>query len=138
MNRKPVDLPRVKSALTALDRLAAEHPEAFAGRSEQDWTRILTTEEQTMSEPITGTVRQGRPSAEHEHEHEPSTQVAVRLPVSLLASIDTWITAYREKHPGIALTRSDGIRALIARALPQHRKASSRCRRSPGRLEVAP
>ena len=115
MSRGVVDLPRVKAALAALDRHAAEHPEAFAGRSEDDWTRTLTTEEAAMNEPIPGTVQQGRPRSDHEH--EASTQVAVRLPASLLAALDAWLASYRDKHPGLALTRSDGIRALLARAL---------------------
>ena len=43
---------------------------------------------------------------------EPTTQVAIRLPASMLAALD----AYAAEHaqPGLTLTRSDAVRMILA------------------------
>ena len=100
----PVDLLRVGSALAQLDALALSHPEAFAGRTATEWINIL---EET--EPM--------------HAAEVTTQIAIRLPDSMLAALD----AYAAEHaqPGLVLTRSDAIRMLLARALDALKEPSS-------------
>ncbi len=102
MSRKPVDLRRVRAARSRLDALAADHPEAFADRSAEQWSTILR-EDQTM----THETRQPRA--------EPSVQIAIRLPESTVAALD----AYAREHaqPGLALTRSDALRMILASAL---------------------
>ncbi|MBI5538015.1 MAG: hypothetical protein HY898_35155 [Deltaproteobacteria bacterium] len=99
-----VDLPRVRAALARLDALAAEHPEAFAGRTAADWIDTLQ-ENDTMQ-----TVAKGRPV----EGAEPTTQIAIRVPASLLAQLDAF--AAEHAQPGLALTRSDAVRMIMASA----------------------
>lgn len=118
---RPIDLARVRSALATLDRVQAEHPEAFGSRTEDEWTAILNGEE---TEPMpkaktTGKLAQGRPRSAglDEPERGASAQIAVRFPPDLLARIDAWREAFNASNPGVVLTRSDAVRALVARAL---------------------
>jgi hypothetical protein len=103
---KPIDLPRVRAALRRLDTLAAEHPEAFTGRTPAQW--ITTLEE---SDTMNATVTKGRPVEGAEH----TTQVAIRLPESMIAALDSYAQA--NARPGQAVTRSDAVRMLLLRGL---------------------
>ncbi len=120
MSRKPPKvphLPRVRATLAKLDTLALEHPEAFADRTAEDWLAILQENEEMN--PTEGTMPTGRPRSAglDAPERERSIQVAVRLAPDLLARVDGWLDAYRKAHPGLALSRSDAIRALVLRGL---------------------
>jgi hypothetical protein len=117
MSRKVPNLPRVRATLAKLDTLAGEHPEAFADRTAEDWLAILQENEEMN--PIEGTMPTGRPRSAglDAPERERSIQVAVRLSPPLLARVDAWLDSYRGEHPGVSLSRSDAIRALVTREL---------------------
>jgi hypothetical protein len=88
---------RVRAARARLAQHAAEHPEAFAGRSAGQWETILQ-ENETMG-------------------NDPKIQVALRLPSSLVKSLDAWAQMRMADDPGMKLSRSDAVRMLLARAL---------------------
>jgi hypothetical protein len=114
VSRKPLDLPRARAALSRLDTLAAEHPEAFRGRTAKQWTTILQ-EHDTM--PQTRHVARG-PRADGA---DPTTQIAIRLPAPMLAALD----AYAAEHaqPGLTVTRSDAVRMILASALGNRKRS---------------
>ena len=111
MSRRPIDLARVRAALARLDGLAAEHPEAFAGRTAEQWTPILQ-EHETM-----GTVPKGRPLEGAEH----TTQIGCRVPDSMLVMLDAWRA--KQTQPGLTITRSDALSMILAATLePSNRR----------------
>lgn len=101
-----LDLSRIRAALAVLDAVQAEHPEALAGRTAEQWATILQ-EDTNMQD--TATRSRATDSTES------TTQVAIRLPDSMVAALD----AYAAEHtqPGLVLNRSDAVRLLLARAL---------------------
>ena len=49
---------------------------------------------------------------------EPTEQIAVRLPESLLKRVDRHVKRLRDRTPlGISVTRADAVRALLIQAL---------------------
>jgi hypothetical protein len=96
---RPIDLARVRAALAKLDKLEAEHPEAFGGRNAAGWIEVIKTDEGA------------RIMAEE------TMQTAVRIPVTLVAQVDAFAEAWKATNPGVQLTRSDAIRLLIVRGL---------------------
>ena len=101
---RAIDLARVRAALADLDALALAHPEAFAGRTAADWIDTLQENDNMQ------TVAKGRPG----EGAEPTTQIAIRVPASLLAQLDAF--AAEHAQPGLALTRSDAVRMIMASA----------------------
>ncbi len=52
---------------------------------------------------------------------EPSEQIAVRLPESLLRRVDRHVKRLREETPEwVTVTRADAVRALLLEALVEH------------------
>jgi hypothetical protein len=50
---------------------------------------------------------------------EPTTQVAFRLPESLLGRLDRHAARLARLHPGLEFTRVDALRTLLATALDE-------------------
>jgi hypothetical protein len=96
LNRKPIDLPRIRAALARLDALALEHPEAFGGRTAQQWTTILEESEAMVDD---------------------SKVVGFRLPQVLLDRIDAFGAQFSAANAGLEISRSDAVRLLLTRAL---------------------
>jgi hypothetical protein len=44
-------------------------------------------------------------------------QLAFRVPASMLEQIDAYVDFLREQTPGLAATRTDAVRVLLAQAL---------------------
>ncbi|MBI3725134.1 hypothetical protein HY251_14470 [bacterium] len=44
---------------------------------------------------------------------EDTKQIALRLPVGLLARLESWVAHVRKKHPGVGFTRADLIRTRL-------------------------
>lgn len=100
MKRRPphapkgvIDLPRTRRALAELDRLAAEHPQAFR-LTEQEWVEALTKDESMAVSKV----------------------VPVRLSDSLIERIDAHSARLRELT-GLEPSRSDVVRLLVERGL---------------------
>ena len=93
-----VDLPRARRALAELDRLAAEHPEAFR-LSAGEWERVLS-EDTNMTKSEAG----------------PSQMTAFRLPVEMVKRIDAHADRLA-KLTGLKVSRADVVKMLLARAL---------------------
>lgn len=98
-----LDYPRMRAALVSLDALRLAHPEAFEGRTEDDWIETLSQDENEMNTP------------KRRFDGQDSFQVAARLPRDQVDKLD----AYAREHstPGLTLTRSDALRLLLARGL---------------------
>jgi hypothetical protein len=88
-----------------LDELAKKHPE-FLGPTGPDnvnaWIETLES------------IEEGTDMAK-----EPTTQVAFRLPDSLLARLDRHVERMSKEHPGLDFSRADAVRSLLTRALDQ-------------------
>ena len=94
---EPVDLPRARKALAALDALAAAHPELRGPRGPENiegWRATL--EEHTM-------------------QHD--SQFALRLPANVVAGLDALAERLRSQHPGVKFSRADVTRMLIVAGL---------------------
>ena len=50
---------------------------------------------------------------------EHTTQVAFRLPDSLIARLDRHTERMTKEHPGLDFSRADAVRSLLTRALDQ-------------------
>jgi hypothetical protein len=50
-------------------------------------------------------------------------QLAFRVPASMLEQIDAYAAFMAEQSPGLAPSRSDAVRVLLAHALAAHEKA---------------
>lgn len=105
----PIDELAVARSLARLDKIAAEHPELVTtGANTEDnraaWEASLADLEQgdNMTPP---------------KERESTTQVAFRLPDSLIERIDNHVERMRDQLPGIEITRADAVRSLLTRAL---------------------
>lgn len=48
------------------------------------------------------------------------TQIAFRIPTSMLAKIDQYAALMRDQSPGLGATRTDALRVLIAKAIAAH------------------
>jgi len=99
--KRPIDLAAVRTARARLDELARNYPELRGPRGEKNvegWMKTLATiEEEPMAEP--------------------TQQVAFRLPVSLVESLDAYAKQMSKEQPGIDFTRADAVRVLLTRAL---------------------
>ena len=100
----PVDEVAMAASLRRLDELAKKHPELL-GPSGPDnvnaWIETLKSIEET------------------DMAKEPTTQVAFRLPDSLIARLDRHVERMGKEHPGLDFIRADAVRSLLTRALDQ-------------------
>jgi hypothetical protein len=83
----------------------AQHPELVGPTgldNVNDWIETLETDEK------------GSQMAK-----EPTTQVAFRLPDSLLTRLDRHVERMGKEHPGLDFSRADAMRSLLTRALDQ-------------------
>jgi Arc/MetJ-type ribon-helix-helix transcriptional regulator len=60
---------------------------------------------------------------------EPTTQVAFRLPDSLIARLDRHVERVSKEHPGLDFSRTDAVRSLLTRALDQSEGSSDPTKR---------
>jgi hypothetical protein len=108
----PVDEVAVAASLRRLDALVAKHPELVGPTGPDnvnDWIETLETDEE------------GSQMAK-----EPTTQVAFRLPDSLLARLDRHVERMTNEHPGLDFNRADAVRSLLTRALDEIEGADKR------------
>ncbi len=99
---KVVDLPRVRSSLARLDRLAEQHPEVFRLTNEE-WRDVIVQEEERMAV---------------------SKVVAVRLPDALLARV----AAHSKRLialTGLEPSRSEVVKLLVERGLASVEQAAA-------------
>jgi hypothetical protein len=57
---------------------------------------------------------------------EPTTQVAIRLPNTLLARVDRYAERMNHDYPGSGQTRAQAVRTLLTRALDEVEAADKR------------
>jgi len=60
---------------------------------------------------------------------ERTTQVAFRLPDSLIARLDRHVERMSKEHPGLDFSRADAVRSLLTRALDQIEGAGAPAKR---------
>ncbi len=106
---KTIDLPRARRALAKLDEIARDHPEAF------DPARLPTTPG-ALAKAMQGSRRIGRPPSP-----DPAVPVPLRLPRSMLATLDALVAERRCTDPGA--TRQDLLREGVDRYLAAEKKA---------------
>jgi hypothetical protein len=101
---QPIDEVGLAAARRRLDAIIAKHPELVGPTGPDnvsDWIETLKSiEEETMAK-------------------EPTTQVAFRLPDSLIARLDRHVERMTKEHPGLDFSRADAVRSLLTRALDQ-------------------
>jgi hypothetical protein len=101
----PIDEVAAAAALRRLDATIAKYPE-LVGPSGPDnvnaWIETLEALEEGS-----------------EMAKEPTTQVAFRLPDSLIARLDRHVERMTKEHPGLDFSRADAVRSLLTRALDQ-------------------
>jgi hypothetical protein len=51
------------------------------------------------------------------HKMNNSRQLAIRLPLELLAQVDRYTEHMNEQHPGFDVSRADAVRVLLFKAL---------------------
>jgi len=88
-----VDMVAVREIRTRLDEIAAEHPEAFQGRSINGWRGIL---EQLESDDMAK-----------------KTKLMLRLDQEMIDRLDDHVERLRRLHPGLDVTRSSAIRNML-------------------------
>ena len=112
---QPVDEVAVAAALRRLDAIIAKHPELVGPTGPDNvsaWMEMLEALEEGS-----------------EMAKEPTTQVAFRLPDSLIARLDRHVERMGKEHPGLDFTRADAVRSLLTRALDQIEGASAPTKR---------
>jgi hypothetical protein len=73
------------------------------------------------------TAKKGRQMApSKEKDKESTTQVAFRLPDSLIARLDRHAERLSKEHPGLEFTRVDAVRTLLTVALDEAEAAEKR------------
>jgi hypothetical protein len=109
---RTIDLPRARRALAKLDELARDHPEAF------DPERLPTTPD-ALVRAMQGSRRIGRPPSP-----DPAVPVPLRLPRSMLATLDALVAERRCTDPGA--TRQDLLREGVDRYLAAEKRRDRR------------
>src|SRR6266852_9609374 len=102
MNRKRIDLEKVKAARKTLKEIASQHPDLLGEKGPENvkgWESILA-----------------------ENEMGKTTLVAFRLENELLKRIDGYAKRLEENTPGLKLARVDAVRVLLLRALEEVEK----------------
>ena len=102
---QPVDEVALAAARRRLDATIAKYPE-LVGPSGPD---NVSAWMETLEELEKGT----------DMAKEPTTQVAFRLPDSLIARLDRHVERMTKEHPGLDFTRADAVRSLLTRALDE-------------------
>jgi hypothetical protein len=98
---KVADLPRVRRSLAKLDRLAAEHPEAFR-LTAPEWRAALAEDKRMTASKV----------------------VAVRLPEALIARVEAHARRLQELT-GLAPSRSEVVKLLVERGLASVEQATA-------------
>jgi hypothetical protein len=96
---------RLAAARRRLDAIIAKHPELVGPTGPDnvsDWIEALKS------------IEEGADMAK-----EPTTQVAFRLPNSLIARLDRHVERMSKEHPGLDFSRADAVRSLLTRALDE-------------------
>jgi hypothetical protein len=101
----PVDEVAVAASMRRLDELAKKHPELLGPSGPDNVNAWIETLE---------ALEEGTDMAK-----EPTTQVAFRLPDSLIARLDRHVERMSQENPGLDFTRVDAVRSLLTRALDQ-------------------
>lgn len=96
-----VDLPRVRAALAALDRLVEAHPGLRCEPSANNRAAWLVELEQLKGESVATNDK----------------QTAIRLPSELLERVDRLAAQWQAERPGQRVARSDVLRVLLLQAL---------------------
>src|SRR5689334_19582948 len=55
---------------------------------------------------------------------EPTQQVALRLPLSIIERADAYAAQLAAEHPGLQITRTDAMRMILAKHLPPRESPS--------------
>ena len=100
---QPVDEVALAAARRRLDATIAKYPELVGPTGPDnvsDWIETLEA------------LEEGTDMAK-----EPTTQVAFRLPDSLIARLDRHVERMTKEHPGLDFSRADAVRSLLTRAL---------------------
>jgi hypothetical protein len=105
---KTIDLPRARRALAKLDEIARDHPEAFDPARLPSTPRALARAMQERR-PV------GRPPSP-----DPAVPVPLRLPRSMLATLDALVAERRCTDPGA--TRQDLLREGMDRYLAAEKR----------------
>jgi hypothetical protein len=63
------------------------------------------------------TMRQRQSQPPRMHKMNNSKQLAIRLPIDLLAQVDRYTERMNELHPGFDVSRADAVRVLLLKAL---------------------
>ena len=110
----PIDEVAAAAALRRLDATIAKYPELVGPTGPDNvnaWIETLKSIEET------------------DMAKEPTTQVAFRLPDSLIARLDRHVERMSQENPGLDFTRADAVRSLLTRALDQIEGASAPTKR---------
>ncbi|HEX7837724.1 MAG TPA: ribbon-helix-helix domain-containing protein [Kofleriaceae bacterium] len=111
----PIDEVAAAAALRRLDALIAKHPELVGPTGPDNvsaWMETLKS------------IEEGTDMAK-----EPTTQVAFRLPDSLIARLDRHVERMGKEHPGLDFSRADAVRSLLTRALDEIEGSSAPTKR---------
>jgi hypothetical protein len=101
----PVDEVAVAASMRRLDELAKRYPELLGPSGPDNVSAWIETLE---------SLDEGTDMAK-----EPTTQVAFRLPDSLITRLDRHVERMSKENPGLDFTRVDAVRSLLTRALDQ-------------------
>jgi hypothetical protein len=114
-DEEPIDEVAAAAALRRLDATIAKYPE-LVGQTGPDnvsaWIETLKS------------IEKGTDMAK-----EPTTQVAFRLPDSLIARLDRHVERMTKEHPGLDFSRADAVRSLLTRALDEIETPSAPAKR---------
>jgi hypothetical protein len=102
---RPVDEVALAAARRRLDATIAKYPELVGPTGPDNVDAWIETLE---------ALEEGSEMAK-----EPTTQVAFRLPDSLIARLDRHVERMSKENPGLDFTRADAVRSLLTRALDQ-------------------
>ena len=86
-------------------------PLTLSHESTTQWVVLVDNASEGRRYETMGTVTKGRPLEGAEH----TTQIACRLPDSMLVMLDAWRA--ERTQPGLTITRSDALRMILAATL---------------------
>jgi hypothetical protein len=99
----PIDEVAAAAALRRLDATIAKYAELVGSTGPGNVNAWIETLE---------SIKEGTDMA-----NDPTTQVAFRLPDSLIARLDRHVERMTKEHPGLDFSRADAVRSLLTRAL---------------------
>jgi hypothetical protein len=111
----PIDEVAAAAALRRLDATIAKYPELVGATGPDNVNAWIETLE---------ALEEGSEMAK-----EPTTQVAFRLPDSLIERLDRHVERMTKENPGLDFSRADAVRSLLTRALDQIEGASAPTKR---------